>query len=233
MLRVVIRLVAGAWAACFVLASAAPDVSSFERAVAADPENLRVAAEYRQTVVQTADFDRAIRFLDDLAKRTRGPNVQISLALAYVDKVPAAGELRQLYLGRDAINALTRAIERQPTVLAHYVRGRINLYFNNFIFHRVPRGIADLERARALATPATPPALVRRVYAALGDGHFKIGEITAAREVWNAGLEQFPGDADLKARLAPDTARVQDIVNEALDPRRRIDTSLVDLIQKP
>jgi hypothetical protein len=234
MLPSVARLVATAWAAGFVLyAAAAPDFSALERAVASDPENLHAAAEYRQAAVRAADFDRAIRFFDQLARRTRGPNVHISLALAYVDKVPTAGEIRRLYLGRDAMNELTKAIDRRPTVLAYYVRGRINLYYNNFIFHRVPRGIADLEHAREMATEATPPRLVGRVYAALGDGHFKLGETTTARDVWAAGLQRFPEDPDLKSRLAAEGRGLHDIVMDTLDPGRRVDTSLTGLLQAP
>src|SRR5690242_13775456 len=122
MLRVVLRLVATVWAAAYlaVAAASAPDFGALERAVAADPENLRLAADYRLAVVQAADFDRSIQFFDGLARRTGGPNVNISLALAYVDKVPTSGEIRRLYLGRDAMNALSKAIDRRPTVLAHY-----------------------------------------------------------------------------------------------------------------
>src|SRR5207253_4008451 len=127
MLRLVLRLVSSVWAAAWLLlaAASAPDFGALERAVAADPENLRLAADYRQAIVHAADFDRAIQFFDDLARHTRGPNVQISLALAYVDKVPTSGEIRRLYLGRDAMSALSKAIDRQPSVLAHYLRGLI------------------------------------------------------------------------------------------------------------
>jgi hypothetical protein len=51
------------------------------------------------------------------------------------------------------------------------VRGLINLYYNNFIFSRVPRGIADLEQALAMTTADSPPALILRVRTALGDGY--------------------------------------------------------------
>jgi hypothetical protein len=235
MLRLVRRLALAMCAAASlaVATAAAPDFGSLERRVAAEPENLRLAADYRQAVVQAAAFDRSIDFLDGLAKRTHGPNVHISLALAYVDKVPTSGEIRRLYLGRDAMAALSKAIDQQPTVLAHYMRGLINLYYNNFIFHRVPRGIADLERARALASSATPAALMCRIYAALGDGHYKLGETAAAREVWTAGLQRYPDDADLKARLSADATRLHWIVTDALDPGRRVDTSLIGLIQAP
>src|SRR5438552_15765125 len=147
MLPVVLRLVASAWAAaCLVAASApVPDFTALERAVAADPENLRIAAAYRQSVVQATSFDRSIQFLDNLARRTHGPNVHISLALAYVDKVPTSGEIRRLYLRRAAMNELTKAIERRPSVLAYLVRGVFYIYYNNFIFKRSPRGISDLD----------------------------------------------------------------------------------------
>ena len=127
--------------------------SSSSAALQNDPENLLLAADYRQLAIAARDFDRPIGVLEKLAKRKdSGPNVQISLALAYVDKVPTSGDIRRLYLGRDAIGALTRAIAQQPTPLAYYVRGLINLYYNNFIFRRVPQGIADLEQALAMTT---------------------------------------------------------------------------------
>ncbi len=132
----------------FVLAQptfGAADIVAIERVVAADPENLRAAAEYRQLAIAAAAFDRPINLLETLARRKdAGPNVQINLALAYIDKVPVSGDIRRLYLGRDAVNALTKAIERQPSVLAYYLRGVINLFYNNLIFKRTPRGLDDL-----------------------------------------------------------------------------------------
>jgi len=217
--------------ACVRSAHAAPtDVTSLERAVAADPENLRLAAAYRQQVIAAGDFDRSIRVLEPLAKRRGcGPNVQISLALAYVDKVPTAGDLRRLYLGRDAMTALTKAIEQQPSVLAYYMRGLINLYYNNFIFHRVPRGIADLEQARSMIGPQTPIGLIRRIYLALGDGYFKLEDLAKARTIWSAGIALAP-DPGFQARLGAQGEPLRDIVTTALTAGRRVDTSLVDLL---
>jgi len=213
-----------------VCASQTRPIDALERAVAADPENLRLAADYRQLAIADQAFDRSIDFLDGLAKRKgSGPNVQISLALAYVDKVPTSGDIRRLYLGRDAMNALTKAIDRQPTMLTYYLRGVINLFYNRFIFNRVTRGIADLERALTLVTPETPPALVRRTYTSLGDGQWKQGNAEKAREVWTLGLQKFPGDGELEKRLAPGAA-LYDIVTSALYAGRRIDTTLRDLI---
>jgi hypothetical protein len=211
----------------------ATDLTSLERLVAGEPENLRIAAQYRQAAIGTEEFDRSIRFLDKLAKQNGGPNAHISLALAYVDKVPPSGDIRRLYLGRDAMSALTKAIEKQPSVLAYYVRGLVNLYYNRFIFNRVSRGVADLQQARSMVTAATPEALVRRVYIALGDGHFKSDEAAKAREVWSAGLERFPSDPDLKERLAAQGRDLHNIVTAALYAGRRVDTSLIGLLPTP
>jgi len=208
-------------------------IDELERAVQNDPENLLLAAGYRQLAIAARDFDRPIGVLEKLAKRKgSGPNVQISLALALVDKVPTSGDIRRLYLGRDAISALTKAIAQKPTVLAFYVRGLINLYYNNFIFHRVPRGIADLEQALAMTTADSAPALILRVRTALGDGYFRVGNAAKARDVWSAAQKQFPADAGLKNRLEKQGTGLEDVVTTALTASTRVDTSLVDLLQR-
>ena len=208
-------------------------IVELERALQDDPENLLLAADYRQLAIAARDFDRPIGVLEKLAKRKgSGANVQISLALAYVDKVPTSGDIRRLYLGRDAIGALTRAIAQQPTPLAYYVRGLINLYYNNFIFHRVPRGIADLEQALAMTTAASPPALILRVRTALGDGYFRLGNTAKARDVWSAAQKQFPADAGLTNRLEKQGTALEDIVTTALTASTRVDTSLGDLLNR-
>lgn len=205
-------------------------IDALERAVAADPENLIAGAAYRQLAIELRDFDRPIAFLEKLAKqRNSGPNVQVSLALAYVDKVPTSGDIRRLYLGRDAMSALTRAITRRPTVLAYYVRGVINLYYNTFIFKRVPRGVADLEQARAMITRDTAPALAKRACTALGDGYFRLGDQAKARDAWSSALLAFPEDAGLKSRLEKRGTELEDIVTTALTASRRVDTSLKDV----
>jgi tetratricopeptide (TPR) repeat protein len=202
-------------------------LAALERAITADPENLRVAADYRQLLIPHGEFDRAIDLFEKLVKRKgSGPNVHISLALAYVDKVPTAGDIRRLYLGRDAMNELTKAIALEPTVLAYGMRGLINLYYNNLVFHRIPRGIADLECSLTLVTATTPSPLVAYVYRALGDGRWRIDERAKARSTWASGAAAVPGDADLQRRLAGSDEAVDRIVGQALNPGTRADTSL-------
>jgi tetratricopeptide (TPR) repeat protein len=207
------------------------DMASFERTLTADPENLRVAADYRQLAIAANDFDRPIDFLERLAKRKdAGPNVFLSLAFAYVDKVPTSGDIRRLYLGRDAMNALTRSIEQRPTPLAYYVRGQINLYYNNFIFKRATRGIADLNKALEIATPETPRIIVARAYMALGDGYWRLEDRPRAREIWRAAAAKFPDDSELKRRLDEDAEKVRWVVTDALSPGTRVDTTLRGIV---
>jgi hypothetical protein len=230
----VARLTLAIAALACALASASPsprELDTLEQAVSAEPENLKVAADYRQLAIAERAFDRSIGLFEKLAKRqASGPCVQISLAFAYVDKVPTSGDIRRLYLGRDAMNALTRSIALRPTVLAYYVRGVINLFYNAFIFHRADKGVSDLTTALAMIDATTPPPLVLRVYTALGDGYVRLQNVPKARAVWTAGLAKFPGDAGLKSRLAAQGETLEDIVTTALTASRRLDTTLTGLL---
>ena len=61
-----------------------------------DPSNLRVAAQYRQAVIDTGRYDRSIRLFERLAKDPRGgANRFLNLALANVDRVPVSGSWRE------------------------------------------------------------------------------------------------------------------------------------------
>ena len=207
-------------------------LDTLERAVSSDPENLTLAADYRQRIIAVSAFDRSIDLFEKLAKRKdSGPHVQISLALAYVDKVPTSGDIRRLYLGRDAMSALTKAIERQPTVLAYYLRGVINLYYNSFIFHRIPRGIEDLQKALTFATADTPPGLVGRVHVSLGDGYWRLEDRDKARAARTRGAEKYPEEPAFKTRLVSDPRAIEAAVTTALYAGTRVDTTLKDLLR--
>jgi len=206
-------------------------LQTFEQALAADPENLRLAADYRKLTLDAGLFDRAIDVLRALAKRKdSGPNVEISLALAYADKVPTSGDIRRLYLGRDAMNALTQSIALRPSVLAYYYRGQINLYYNRLIFHRTDKGVADLTKALSMVTPGTPEALVTHVYTALGDGYYRLEQLAMARQIWSEGLARSPDDPGLERRLEKDGQSLLEIVTAALSAGRRSDTSLSGML---
>jgi hypothetical protein len=202
-------------------------MAAFEAKIAADPENLFLAADYRQTAIAAGQFDRSIDFLKRLARRKgSGPNIQLSLAMAYIDKVPTSGDIRRLYLGRDAGTAATKAIEQQPTVLAYYIRGKVQLFFNRFIFKRIVPGIADLNKALELITPDTPILLAAGVYSGIGDGYWKLEERQKAREIWARGHARYPSVEELKARATEGDSVVDSLVFDALYASTRVDTSL-------
>ncbi len=205
-------------------------LQTLEQQVASDSENLVLAAEYRQAIIEAAQFDRAIDFFKRIVKNHTGANVQLSLALAYVDRVPTSGELKRLYLGRDAMSALTKSIAQRPTVLAYFLRGVINLYYNRSIFNRTDKGVADLTQALRLVDSDTPPLLMARTQRALGDGYFRLGQLGKARELWSAAAAQNPDDQALQDRLRHDGQQLEWIVGAALAAEHRVDTSLAGLL---
>jgi len=214
--------------------SGAPAIArlqTFEEQIAAHPEDLAVAAEYRQAAIESRLFDRPVDFLGKLAKRKgSGPNIAISYALACVDKIPTAGDVRRAYIGFDAMDALTRAIAQQPSVLAYYIRGRINLGYDKLIFHRTDKGAADLARAMAIITDDTPAALGALVYLSLGDAYYKLEQVAKAHETWVAGAAKYPEDRELRSRLDTNGIDLRNMVNHALSPGTRADTSLVGVV---
>src|SRR5204863_3448894 len=171
----------------------AQPLATLESQVAADPENLRVAAEYRQAVIAAGEYDRAIRFFDGLAGRPgAGPHAFLNLGLAYIDKIPAVGAFRRISLGNKATEALTRSIEREPSDLAYLIRGLVNLHFEKGFFHRTPDGVADLEHALRLAAPHPNRRYVARIYSALGDGYWRLKNRDKARATWRDGQAKLP-----------------------------------------
>jgi hypothetical protein len=194
-----------------------------------DPGSLRLGAEYRQLIIATARYDRSIRLFERLTKDSRGgANRYVNLALAYVDRVPVSGSIRQALLGRDAIEAATRAIAIEPTPVAYFIRGLVNLYYNRAIFHRTDKGVSDLEEARRLAA-MQPDVPSSRVFVALGDGYWRLNRPEKARAIWAEGLARFPGAEPLRARVKAPDDQVSAIVTHALDADVRVDTTLREL----
>lgn len=201
-----------------------------ESQLTGDAENLRLGAEYRQLVIAMAAYDRAIRFFKKQVTRPgAGSHAYLNLAFTYVDKVPVSGLLRQVYLGHDAIDALTRSIEREPTDVAYLVRGLVNLYYDNLIFHRGAKGIADLEEARRLSAAHPRLPYVPRIFLSLGDGYWRLKNQIKAREVWRDGLTEFPDHDPLRVRLTSSDDIIRGLIAHTFDPDERVDTSLHEL----
>jgi hypothetical protein len=215
--------------AVFTLAVAL--LAQMEARLAATPEDLKIAAEYRQAVIAEGEYDRAIKFFDGLAARPgAGPHAFLNLGLAYIDKIPSVGALRRISIGNNATSALTHAIEREPSDVAYLIRGLVNLHFERGVFHRTPEGVADLENALRLAAPHADRPYVARIYVALGDGYWRLSNHEKARATWRDGQAKFPGDERLRLRLTSADGVVSDTIAHDLDGGIRVDTSLRDVI---
>jgi tetratricopeptide (TPR) repeat protein len=209
-----------------------PKVSELEKVVSTDPENLEAGADYRQLLIAGSFFDRSIDFFEKLARqRTPGPNLELNLALAYVDKVPPSNDLRRARLGFNALDALTKSIALKPTVLAYYIRGFINLHFDRGLFHRVDKGVADLEQARTLTTAQTPVALAARVWVTLGDAYWRMKQRPHARELWASVSARYPDDPEVRKRLTLGDADLDRYISHAFDLATRVDTSLAGALR--
>src|SRR3954468_823883 len=174
-------------------AAANPLLDDFETRLVQDPASLRIAAEYRQLIIETGRYDRSIRLFERLAKDPRGgANRFLNLALANVDKVPVSESVRRALLGREALNALTRAIAIEPSDLAYLIRGLVNLYYDQFVFHRTDKGVADLETARRLSAFHPEVRYGPRLLVALGDGYWLLNQHGRSREVWREGQDACP-----------------------------------------
>ena len=213
----------------FVLAVV--NLAALESQVAAAPEDLRVAAGYRQAIIAADGYDRAIKFFDGLAKRPdAGPHAFLNLGLAYIDKIPSVGAFRRMSLGNSATAALTQSIKRDPSDLAYLTRGLVNLRFEKGLFHRTPDGVADLENALRLSASHPDRRYVARIYASLGDGYWRLKNRDKARATWRDGRSRFPGDERLRLRLASPDEVITDTIAHDLDAGVRVDTSLRDVI---
>ena len=188
---------------------------------------------YRQLIVSHEEYDRAISFFKTLAKAHRDvANVQLDLAFAYIDKIPTSGRIRQAFLGKDAIDAFGDAIAIEPTWLAYYTRGFIDLFYDGML-NRARPAIADFEQALALQRHGPRRAYHVRTFMSLGDAYWKLKDLPHAREAWSDGLKEFPGDLALTARLAAEGRALYTVIESGLDASRRQDTSLKEMISVP
>jgi tetratricopeptide (TPR) repeat protein len=205
-------------------------LDALEARLLQDPASLRVAAEYRQLVIEAGRYDRSIKVFERLARDPRGgANRFVNLALANVDKVPVSGSFRRALLGRDALEALTRAIALEPTDLAYLIRGLVNLYYDQFVFHRTDKGVADLEVARRLSALHPQVPYTPRILLALGDGYWRLNQHDKARDVWREGMGACPEVEGFRVRLNARDQEIPDIIERALDAGVRVDTTLREL----
>jgi hypothetical protein len=105
----------------------------------------------------------------------------------------------------------------------------VNLYYDQFVFHRTDKGVADLETARSLASSHPQVAYAPRILIALGDGYWRLNRRDHARDVWREGLVAFPDQQNFRVRLDARADQIPDIIERALDAGVRVDTTLREL----
>jgi tetratricopeptide (TPR) repeat protein len=204
-----------------------------ERRLEANADDLAAANAYRLAIIQTGEYDRAIGFFGRLVQaHPQAANAFLNFGYAYVDKIPAAGSITQVILANSALTHFSRALELRPSWIGFYTRGFSYLFWPK-IFGRVPLGVRDLEKALEMQRADTRRPYYVRTYVALGDGYWKADDLNRARAVWRQGLEEFPGNTALERRVHADPAALAAIVQEALDPAKRVNTDLRELWSQP
>lgn len=207
---------------------AAP-LDQLEARLTADPDDLRTANEYRQTIIAAHAYDRGLAFFKTLtAAHPDSANAHLNYGFAYVDKIPAAGAISQVILANSGLTEFTRSLELQPSWIGYYTRGVSYLYWPK-IFDRWRLGVADLETALRMQRADQRHAYHVRTFVALGDAYWLLGEAARARATWSAGLKEFPDSAALKQRLAAAPPDLNKLMADTYDPARRVDTDLTQL----
>ncbi|MES1241627.1 MAG: tetratricopeptide repeat protein [Acidobacteriota bacterium] len=210
-----------------------PTLPQLEAALAADPNDIRAANDYRRAVIQAGEYDRAIAFFKKLvADHPRAPYAWLNYGYAYVDKIPAAGSITQVILANNALTNFTKSIELERSWIALYTRGNSYLYWPR-VFGRGPLAVADLEEAVAVSKKAPQKKVYVRAWIALGDAYWRTDQPDKAKAAWREALALFPGDPQLEARLARDGEELEKYIYDQLDPAKRVDTNLSPLWEGP
>jgi len=200
-----------------------------EAAVAADPDNLRYASEYRHVVIRAGAYDRALDFYAKLVADHPGSAFAwLNYGYVYVDKMPAAGAITQVILANDALQRFTRSIELEPSWIGLYTRGNSYLFWPK-VFNRGPLAVADLERAVAISKSEPKRAYQAHAWAALGEAYWRTDQPERARTTWEEGARLFPQDAVLKALLSRQGDELEAYIDDQVDRTKRVDTDLHEL----
>jgi tetratricopeptide (TPR) repeat protein len=200
-----------------------------ELAVAGGPDNLRYGSDYRQAIIRSKEFDRALKFFEEtLLRHPKSANLHLNYGFAYVDKIPVAGSITQVILANDALTEFGKSLELQPSWIAYYTRGTSYLFWPK-IFKRASLGVADLQRAMEIQKSGKLHSYHVKAYVALGDGYWKTDDLDRARAAWAEGLKEFPASTALKQRLSLKGDELKNLIEAQFDPSTRVNTDLRDL----
>ena len=204
-------------------------LDDLEQRLETNADDLATANAYRRVIIETGQYDRAIRFFGRLVgSHPTAANAYLNFGFAYVDKIPAAGAITQVILANSALSHFTRSIDLRPSWIGFYTRGVSYLFWPK-VFGRVPLGLQDLEKALQMQRSGPRRSYHVRTFVALGDGYWKGDDAQRARVIWREGLKEFPGHSALETRLRAEPAALSTIIDEAFDPSRRVDTDLSEL----
>ena len=215
-------------------------LDSLEAALTADPDNLRYGSQYRRVAILRAqtmhgregrpeDFDRPIKFFEQLvAKNPSAASARLNYGLAYVDKVPTVDPLTRMNVANAALSQFSRSLELRPSWVGYYTRGTTYLFWPKF-FGRAKLGVADLETAVKMQKAGPKKPYYAHAWTALGDAYWKVDDLEKARSTWDEGLKEFPDAPALKERVSKQGEELKAIIDDALDPRKRVDTDLKNL----
>jgi tetratricopeptide (TPR) repeat protein len=204
-------------------------LASLEAAVAAAPDNLRAANDYRMAIIQAKQYDRALAFFGKLVEsHPDASSAHLNYGFAYVDKIPDAGAITQVILANSALGEFTKAIQLEPSWIGYYTRGNSYLFWPK-IFRRTSLGIADLEAALGIQKAQARRPYHVRVYIALGDGYWMMEQAATARATWADGIASFPESGPLKTRLSASPGELETLFKDAYDSSKRVNTSLEEL----
>lgn len=210
-------------------AGPAAALDSFEAALRRDPDNLRWGSEYRQAAIAAEAFDRSIDFFAALVEaHPEAASARLNLGYAHVDKIPAAGSITQVLLANTALGHFTESLALEESWLVRYTRGNSYIHWPA-IFGKAKLGIADLERAVELAKALPKRGIHARAWVALGDGHWRLGDLAKAQETWRRGLELYPGTAALEERLARQGEALDEYLDGEYALGKKVDTDLAPL----
>jgi len=207
-------------------------LSAFEERLGGAPLDRDQASAYRYRAVTYGQYDRPIRFFEQLLARRNDRGIRVELALAYVDKIPSCGGLAAVVckgtLARKGLDLLDPMIEKTPdSWLLHYTRGMNHLHWPRALRHS-DDAAEDLGHCIKLQQRSgTVNPYYERIHIALGDAWTKAGEYDKARQAWRQGMADFPQGSKLVERLAISSDEaLLDYVEEQRNLEQRVDTDL-------
>ena len=93
--------------------------------------------------------------------------------------------------------------------------------------------MADLDEAIKISKAGPKKPYYVRAWVSLGDGYWKLDDLAKATEIWSTALKQFPDNPALKLRLSKQGDDLKALIEDDLDPNKRVDTNLKDLWMNP